>query len=394
MTTLSWNSGRSGLRVVAEVARLSAEAAFRAAPEFVKPQRSPKFWRIRLQGGCCVTAARLKAATLVVGILVSCERALAQSAPEPIRVGIIGLDTSHAIAFTKLINDAEAPPLNGCRVVCAYPQGSLDIQSSVSRVPSYVEEIRGMGLEIVGSIDELIGRVDAVLLESNDGRTHLEQIIPVLKANKPVFVDKPFAGSLADALTIFELGKQYKTPLFTSSSLRFTKNALAARRGELVGEVLGCDTFSPCMLEPTHPDLYWYGIHGVEQLFTVMGTGCERVSRSSTENSDVAVGVWRDGRIGAFRGMRSEPHEYGGLVLGTTGHQSTGGYEGYDGLVAEIAKFFASGQPPVAEEETIEIYAFMSAADESKRCGGASVKLEDVLNKARAEMGQKLETLK
>ena len=331
---------------------------------------------------------------VAVGILMSYERALAQSAAEPIRIGIIGLDTSHAIAFTKLINDAQTPPLNGCRVVCAYPQGSLDIQSSVSRVPGYVEEIRGMGLEIVNSIDELIGRVDAVLLESNDGRTHLEQIIPVLKANKRVFVDKPFAGSLVDTLTIFELGKQYETPLFTSSSLRFTKSALAARRGELVGEILGCDTFSPCMLEPTHPDLYWYGIHGVEQLFTVMGTGCQSVARSSTENCDVAVGIWKDGRIGTFRGMRSDPHEYGGVVFGTTGHQSTGGYEGYDGLVAEIAKFFASGQPPVTVDETIEIYAFMSAADESKRCGGVSVKLEDVLNKARDEMTQKLEAIK
>ena len=333
-------------------------------------------------------------AVAAFGMALSGAWASAQSAHEPIRIGIIGLDTSHVIEFTKLINDPHAPPpLDGCRVVCAFPQGSPDIQSSVSRVPGYIEQMRGMGVDIVESIDELIGRVDAVLLESHDGRPHLEQVIPVLKAHKPVFVDKPFAGSLVDVLTIFELVKRYKTPLFSSSSLRFAKNALAARRGELVGEVLGCDTFSPCTLEPTHPDLYWYGIHGVEQLFTVMGTGCQSVARSSTEQCDIAVGVWADGRIGTFRGMRSGPHDYGGLVLGTTGQKSSGGYEGYDGLVAEIVKFFATGEPPVSAEETIEIYAFMSAADESKRAGGVPVKLDEVLNKAREEMTLKLQSL-
>jgi predicted dehydrogenase len=311
-----------------------------------------------------------------------------------IRIGVIGLDTSHAIEFTKLLNNPEAaPPLDRCRVVCAFPPGSRDIQSSVSRVAGYTDQMRELDVEIVDSIDGLIAKVDAVMLESNDGRIHLEQILPVLKAHKPVFVDKPFAGSLADVLTIFEIAQRYDTPIFTSSSLRFTKNALAARRGELVGKVQGCDTFSPCTLETTHPDLYWYGIHGVEQLFTVMGTGCEIVSRSSTEQCDVVIGVWSDGRIGTFRGMRSKPHAYGGQVFGENGQQSTGGYEGYDGLVAEIAKFFASGEPPVPADETIEIYAFMSAADESKRTGGNPVKLETVLEAARGQMRQRIEEL-
>ena len=315
----------------------------------------------------------------------------AQDSVKPIRIGIIGLDTSHSIAFTKLLNDKTAvSPLQECRVVCAYPKGSADIESSVSRIPGYQQQMESMGIEIVGSIDELLSRVDAVLLETNDGRPHLEQIIPVLKAGKPVFVDKPIAASLVDVIAIFDAGLHYDTPVFSSSSLRFSKPALAARNGQSVGDVIGCFTYSPANLEPTHPDLYWYGIHGVEQLFTVMGTGCQSVVRTSTASTDVVTGVWQDGRVGTFRGTRSGKHLYGGTVFGEKGQASTGGSEGYEALVLEIARFFQSGQPPVSSEETIQIYAFMTAADKSKQANGETVSLSDVVASAKAQASERL----
>ena len=315
--------------------------------------------------------------------------------PTPeIRIGIIGLDTSHCIAFTKLLNAENATaPLDVCRVVCAYPKGSRDIESSVSRVSQYTKQIQSMGVAIVDSIDELISRVDAVLLETNDGRPHLEQVLPVLKANKPVFIDKPIAGSLVDAVAIFEAAKHFGTPVFSSSSLRFVKPALAARSGSLVGKVVGCETFSPAKLESTHPDLYWYGIHGVEQLFTVMGSGCQSVARTNTPSTDVVVGVWNDGRIGTFRGTRNGPHHYGGTVFGEKGEAPTGGSEGYAALVTEIANFFDSRIPPVKPRETIEIYAFMSAADISKQRDGGRVQLAEVLKTASREAIQRLHKL-
>ena len=322
----------------------------------------------------------------------ACTPGLAQDVEKEIRVGIIGLDTSHAIAFAKTMNAADKQAsFDECQVTCAYPHGSADIQSSVSRIPGYTKEIQELGVEIVDSIDELIDRVDAVMLETNDGRLHLEQVIPVLKARKPVFIDKPMAGDLVDVLAIFEEAKKYRTPVFSSSSLRFVKAAQAARRGELVGQVFGCDTFSPCTLEPTHPDLYWYGIHGVEQLFTVMGPGCQTVSRTQTDGVDVVVGKWTEGRIGTFRGIRDGNRNYGGTVFGEKGQQSSGGNEGYDGLVIEIANFFQTGNPPVTADETIEIYAFMSAADESKLAGGEPVTMSAVLESAMRRVAGRLE---
>ncbi|MCI0376301.1 MAG: Gfo/Idh/MocA family oxidoreductase [Gemmataceae bacterium] len=303
-----------------------------------------------------------------------------------LRAGIIGLDTSHVVAFTRILNNPKNEgDLAGVRVVAAFPGGSNDIPESYKRVEGFTKELRDkQGIEIVGSIDELLTKVDVVLLESVDGRPHLEQVIPVLKAGKIVFIDKPIAGSLADALMIFELSKKYKVPVFSSSSLRFYPGIASAKNNDKIGDVLGCLAYGPCSLEKHHPDLFWYGVHGVETLFTIMGPGCQSVVRTHTADTDVATGTWKDGRIGTFRGIRKGPSGYGGVVFGSKGIQpidSKGG--GYEPLVKEIAKFFKTGQPPVSAEETIEMFAFMEAADESKRQGGAPVMLETVLNKAR-----------
>jgi Oxidoreductase family, NAD-binding Rossmann fold len=312
---------------------------------------------------------------------------LATVAPlREIRVGMIGLDTSHAIAFTKLLNATDPKPeFAGCRVTVAYPKGSADIVSSVERVPKYTEEMRAMGVTIVDSIDHLVSQVDAVLLETNDGRPHLEQILPVLRAGKRTFVDKPMAGSLRDVIAMFDAAREQGVPIFSSSSLRYAEGPMGVRAGK-IGKVLACDTYSPCYLETTHPDLFWYGIHGVESLYTVMGPGCQQVSRVHTSDADMVVGIWEGGRIGSFRGMRTGKLGYGGTAFGTEGNTDLGGYSGYDPLVVEIVKFFRGGPPPVSAEETIELFAFMEAADQSKRNGGAPVTLAEVMAKARASL--------
>ena len=319
---------------------------------------------------------------LLFGALSS---ACAVSAAELIKVGIIGLDTSHSIESAKLLNaETPAPEYAGCRVVAAYPQGSRDIASSTNRVPGYIEKVKPFGVEIVDSIDTLLSKVDAVLLESNDGRVHLEQALPVFKAGKRVFIDKPIAGSLPHVLALFEAARRHNVPMFSSSSLRYTLMTQEIRSGKH-GAVVGVDAFSPCSLEATHPDLFWYGIHGVETLFTLMGPGCESVVRVSTPGTDLAVGTWRGGRIGTFRGNRDSKNGYGATAFLAKGLQRVDDFKGYGLLLAEIVTFFKTGIAPVKPEETIELFAFMEAADESKRRGGVPVRLDEVMAKAKAE---------
>jgi len=306
----------------------------------------------------------------------------AQAQQKVFRIGMIGLDTSHVTAFTKAIND---PAKNyGCKVVVGYSGGSPDIPSSADRVDKFTEELRDKyGVQIVDSIEELCQKVDGVLLESVDGRPHLKQAKPVIKAGKPLFIDKPMAGSLADVLEIFRLAEENNVPCWSSSSLRYSPGIVEMKKTDSAGDILGCDAYSPCSLEEHHPDLYWYGVHGIEILYAVMGTGCQSVRRVQTPDYEFVVGLWEGGRIGTYRGLRKGGHDYGATVFGTKSIIQAGKYGGYEPLVDEIIKFFKTGVVPVPQAETIELFAFMSAADESKAKGGAAVSIPEIIEKAK-----------
>ncbi len=329
----------------------------------------------------------------LLAVLPLANRCTAQSdAGKPLRIGIIGLDTSHVPAFTKTFNNEPADSqLEGMRVVAAFPGGSQDIASSRDRVAGFTADLQELGVEIVDSVEALLPKVDAVLLESVDGRKHLEQALPVFKAGKPVFIDKPLAGGLSDALAIDLLAKKYKARWFSSSSLRFSPSIFRYRDDpELKKQVRGASAWSPCSLEPTHTDLYWYGVHGVEILYTAMGTGCQTVTRVHTDGTDVAIGVWQDGRIGDFRGIRDGAGGYGLVAFGEKQIEVGGKYEGYAPLLYQIAKFFSGGEAPVSTDETLEMFVFMQAADVSKQRGGVPVDLAEVRAEALLVAQQKV----
>jgi hypothetical protein len=319
-------------------------------------------------------------------VLFTAFASIAHCAEKTIRVGLIGCDTSHAPKFAELLKKKFGnDPAGSIQVVAVVPTKSDDISASYERVDKFTEALRSQGVEVVDSIEALLPKVDVVMIESVDGRKHLEQARPVLMAGKPLFIDKPVAASLADAAAIFELAERHSVPCFTSSSLRFSPDVAAARAAGS-GKILGCATYSPCKLEPHHPDLFWYGIHGVEMLFTIMGPGCESVTRTQTADADVVVGVWKDGRVGTYRGIRRGPQKYGGTLFSEKSiHSFPASDVGYEGLVTAIGKFFQTGQAPVDAAETLEVFAFMEAADESKRRGGALVRLDEVRKKAQSQ---------
>ena len=290
-----------------------------------------------------------------------------------LRLGIVGTDTSHAVAFTSLLNDEAAlSHLAGARVVAAYKGGSPDIKESASRVDKYADELHSKyGVEMVPDIATLMTKVDAVLLESVDGRPHLAQFREILKGHKPVFIDKPLASTLADAREIDRIAQEAGVPWFTASSLRFSEGIPALR----IPGLIGASVWAPGPLEEHHElDMSWYGIHGVEMLYSILGPGCEQVWRTSTPDQDVVTGRWKDGKIGAVRLIR--PYSsYGATVFSPkevrTNEKDL--YTGYAGLVAEILKFFRTGVSPVSHRETLEMFEFMDAAQRSVKAGGAPV---------------------
>ncbi len=317
----------------------------------------------------------------LVLLLVLSAGAAAQESPEkPLRVGMIGLDTSHVIAFTQILHDAKNG--FGVRVVCGFKGGSPDVEASHTRVDKFTKDLQDrFGVEIVGSIDELVRKVDAVMVMSVDGRPHLEQARPAFAAKKRVYIDKPMAGTYAQGKEIVRLSKESGAPFFSASSYRFNEALLNTKNDPALGRILGCETSSHASLEPNHPDLFWYGVHGVEALFTVMGAGCESVQRVHTKDVDVVVGKWKDGRVASFRGVRKGASSPGVTIFGEKAVKSSigaPGQGGYKPLVAEIVKFLKGGPPPVSPEEMLEVLAFMQAADLSKQRNGAEVKLSEL----------------
>ena len=330
-----------------------------------------------------------------LAVLVTCFCGQSRAADQAsLRAGMIGLDTSHVPAFAKLFNNPKATgDLTSIKIVAGYP-GGTDIPDSRNRVGKFTQDLRTMGIEIVDTIPKLLEKVDVVLLESVDGRIHLQEAIPVIKAGKPLFIDKPVAGSLADAIAIYDLAKEHNVPCFSSSSLRFSPGIQDLRKNERLGTIAGAATWGPCSYQEGTPDMFFYGIHGIEPLFLLMGPGCETVTRMQTKDTDLVSGLWKDGRIGTYRGIRHNRADFGALAFGSNAIVQSGREGGYEELCREIGRFFKTGKPPVSAEETIEIVAFMEAADESKREGGAPVQLAPLIAKAKTEATSKLQNAK
>jgi len=293
------------------------------------------------------------------------------------RVGIIGCDTSHTIAFTKLINVEKKDFAADFRVAVAYKFGSKDIISSTNRYEKYIAQLQEMGVEMTGSIAELLEKCDVVCLETCDGREHLEQAIEVFKSGKRVFIDKPIAEDYAHAKRIYDEGLRYGAKYFSSSALRYADAQQECRAGKH-GKVIGCDYFAPSYLETqgTHSRYTWYGIHGFEPIMAVMGTGVESVRTIAGKDFELIVMKWKDGRIATFRaGLKFG--NYGGYAfIEGAKPVSLGGYEGYEKLLRQIITFFKTGDVPVPNEETLELFAVMDAAERSYRLCGAEVRLD------------------
>lgn len=306
---------------------------------------------------------------------------MSNSSPSELKLGLIGLDTSHVVIFSDEFNNPEAKHhIDGAKVVAAWPGGSPDLQSSISRVPGYTKDLQEkFGVKIMDSIEDVVAASDAILHTSLDGRVHLEQFKRIAAAGpgKPVFVDKPFALSTAVAKEIFAVAEKHGCPIFTSSSLRFTGALTRILTPEAKPTVKGAQFHGPAAFEPTNPGFYWYGIHPVEMLYTTMGTGCRSVRCVGLENHDLITGVWSDGRIGSVQTNRTGNYTYHGVIhfekesVHVDVQAETKGF--FTCLGEAIMEFFQTRQPPVSAAETIELIRFIEAANESRANNGREV---------------------
>jgi len=290
-------------------------------------------------------------------------------------IGIIGLDTSHVIQFTKMLNDPSHPyHVSGGKVTHAFPGGSPDFELSISRVEGFTNQLRDEhGVVIVNTIEEVAEAVDAILLESADGRVHLEQFRLIAGYGKPVFIDKPLTVNSAEAAELITIAKANAVPIMSSSALRFAEGVQLALSTAEKGEIIAADCYGPTDYQPTQPGLFWYGIHTIEMLYALLGPGCERLTAESNEYYDLITAVWKDGRIGTVRGNRKGNYEFGGTLHREKGssHINVGAHEKpfYASLMESVISFFHTGEAEAPIEQTLEIITFIEAANESCATG-------------------------
>lgn len=316
----------------------------------------------------------IRVMTRLILLLASVSIAIPAGAAD-LRLGIVGTDTSHVPAFAATFNDPASPQhVAGARIVAAYRGGSPDLPSSRDRIDNFTAQLRDkFGVEIVGSIAELCARVDGVLLTSVDGRVHLAQAREIIAAGKPLFIDKPLASTLDDAREIARLAKAAGVPWFSTSTLRYGVAALKS------GDISGVDVWGPGPLEEHHQlDLSWYAIHEAEMLFTILGRGCEEVTRTASPDADLVTCRWSDGRIGTMRALRPSS-EYGAVIFRKNAKRQEFEMKAISAprraLDEDIVKFFQTRIPPVPNEDTLELMAFLDAAQRSKQARGAPMRL-------------------
>lgn len=293
-----------------------------------------------------------------------------------LKLGMIGLDTSHCQAFVQLLNDANNKfHIPGGQIVKAFPGGSETFSLSRNRVAKFTEELRAMNIEIVDSINALAG-LDGYFLESVDGNQHLEQFKAIAKFGKPIFIDKPLACNYADALAIAKVARDSNVPVMTASAIRYAKGIDGLVEADETVE--SCEAFGPMALLEDYRDYFWYGIHSAEVLFSFMGRGCVSVQTFNTEKIDVIVGIWEDGRIGTLKGNRVGANNFGCSV--TTNKVTKAGFAigdipYYALMLKKVVPFLQSGISPVDLDESLEIIAFLDAASKSRANDGKSMNM-------------------
>jgi virulence factor len=295
-----------------------------------------------------------------------------------LKFGILDFDTSHAVEFTKRLNQRDIDKeqfVEGGKIVIGCPGES---KLSPERIAGFTETMKKLEVPLVDKPTDMIGKVDVMMIEAVDGSVHWERAKPFLEAGIPCFVDKPFACSVADARKMVELSAKKKLPLFSSSSLRFAPELVAYLAEPKHGKVLGAVSYGPASLHERNPGLFHYGIHATEVLYTLMGPGCERVTCTSDKTVDVVTGHWKDGRVATIRGTRSGAGAYGAVVFSekSTSPLTIGTKFIYRELLKKIVETYTTGKPPIDIAVTVEIVAFIEAAFKSANNHGMVQKVE------------------
>lgn len=289
-----------------------------------------------------------------------------------LKIGMIGLDTSHAPAFARCFNQSDhAEHIPGAKITVGFPGGSKDFDLSINRVEGFTKQLRdNFGVQIVDSPEAVAEQADLVFIMTCDGRVHHDLFARTVKFKKPTFIDKPLTTSLGDARAIMDLAQQNKVPVMSCSSLRYAHTLTEALAQDVDGAIIGCDVFGPMEIHPPQPGLFWYGIHTVEMVNRIMGRGCVEVKATTTADNDLITLRFSDGRLALVRGIRKAHSKFGCTLHREKGMQFVNASDVkrsyYSSMLEAIMKTLPNGTSDIAPEDSLEIVAIIEAANRSR----------------------------
>lgn len=300
---------------------------------------------------------------------------------DALKIGLVGLDSSHCVEYARLLHDAAHPQhVSGARIVAAYAGGSPDWPLSITRVAGFQEQMKNeFGVPTYDSIEEVTPQADAIMILSVDGRVHLDQFEIVARSGKPVYIDKPLSVTIAGAAQILAIAESTGTRIFSSSVWRYSRG-LNEAMAELDGSCRHAHLHGQWPIEDGLHGWFYYGIHQVEMLYAAMGTGCLRVACTRDGDVEIITGFWPDGRIGTIATNHSESRPFGGWLLGEKSSAlvevKDTKYDRYHAFLNSALEFFRGAEALVSTTETLETIAFMEAASQSAVRSGIPLEIK------------------
>lgn len=296
-----------------------------------------------------------------------------EHAVRTLRVGLLGVNTSHASAYARILNEKQAVP--GARMTWVWG-GELRADQPDAATLAEKFDIP----TVVTDPAERLPETDLVLVvdDTGGGANHVPLARPFVKAGVPAFVDKPMAVDIAEAKSLFELAESTGTPVTSSSALRFARE-LRENREQIdgLGKLSSIISVGP-------GEWYYYGVHAVEQLFAAAGSGVEWVQRHTWPDRDVAVLSYAvGGPTAVVQTLRDAAYRFHITMYGEHGHHAVrvADFDAfYTGQVTGAVEMARTGQPPIAPGETVELLAVLRAGVLSAERQGAKVSVAEVLD--------------
>jgi hypothetical protein len=285
-----------------------------------------------------------------------------------VKLSVIGLETTHGFIYPAMFNGYDPAALE---------RNALDIVWNIFPTGG-ARSIATEGVEIVACYDPdpELGRkvaeacriervctelaaayrdVDGVIITAGDATTHLALAEPALRAGLPVFVDKPFAATTADATAMAELASQHGAPLFCTSAIRFADQTreLRERFASAIGEPLTAHVIGT-------GDYASYAVHSLEFLLSAWGGGVRALRSLGQEGFDVVQIEFSDGRQAIWQNCKPLVWMFHLALYGSEGYDEAtitfeDRYRLFRNTAEEIARFMVSGESPVPIEDTLEI---------------------------------------